>query len=153
MLVAFATLQNILDALYTRCSLAPVLGRREVEGCREISVREERRTSVAKLRLVFLRRPPQTQGFFDDDFRVLFRSEQLALRQEPNTSRGTKDAIQVLGTLARENGVRGAPHDARASRDVTLDELRIECAFPPDEATAEFCKEVAQERSAAQVLE
>jgi transcriptional regulator with XRE-family HTH domain len=38
-------------------------------------------------------------------------------------------------------------------RDITLDELRIECAFPADEATTEFCKEVAQERAAAQVLE
>lgn len=28
-------------------------------------------------------------------------------------------------------------------RDVTLEELRIECAFPADEATAEFCRELA----------
>lgn len=28
-------------------------------------------------------------------------------------------------------------------RDVTLDELRIECAFPADEATAEFCRALA----------
>lgn len=28
-------------------------------------------------------------------------------------------------------------------RDVTLDELRIECAFPADEATAELCRELA----------
>ena len=32
----------------------------------------------------------------------------------------------------------GTPHD------VTLDELRIECCFPADEATAEFCRTVAQ---------
>ncbi len=29
-------------------------------------------------------------------------------------------------------------------RDVTLDELRIECAFPADDATAEFCQELAR---------
>jgi transcriptional regulator with XRE-family HTH domain len=29
-------------------------------------------------------------------------------------------------------------------RDVTLDELRIECAFPADEATAELCRELAR---------
>ena len=38
-------------------------------------------------------------------------------------------------------------------RDITLDELRIECAFPADEATAEFCKELARERVAAQARE
>jgi transcriptional regulator with XRE-family HTH domain len=32
-----------------------------------------------------------------------------------------------------------------APRDVTLDELRIECAFPADRATAEFCQELARE--------
>jgi transcriptional regulator with XRE-family HTH domain len=32
----------------------------------------------------------------------------------------------------------GTPHD------VTLDELRIECCFPADEATAEFCRNAAQ---------
>jgi hypothetical protein len=26
---------------------------------------------------------------------------------------------------------------------VTLDELRIECSFPADDATAEFCRKVA----------
>jgi hypothetical protein len=26
-----------------------------------------------------------------------------------------------------------------APRDVTLDDVRIECAFPADQATAEFC--------------
>ena len=36
----------------------------------------------------------------------------------------------------------GTPHD------VTLDELRIECAFPEDEATAAFCREL-RDRSAA----
>jgi hypothetical protein len=30
-------------------------------------------------------------------------------------------------------------------RDVTLDELRIECAFPADEATAEFCRALARQ--------
>lgn len=30
-------------------------------------------------------------------------------------------------------------------RDVTVDELRIECAFPADAATAEFCRALAQE--------
>jgi transcriptional regulator with XRE-family HTH domain len=29
-------------------------------------------------------------------------------------------------------------------RDITLDELRIECAFPADEATAGFCRELAR---------
>jgi transcriptional regulator with XRE-family HTH domain len=29
-------------------------------------------------------------------------------------------------------------------RDVTLDELRIECAFPADDATAAFCRELAR---------
>jgi transcriptional regulator with XRE-family HTH domain len=29
-------------------------------------------------------------------------------------------------------------------RDVTLDELRIECAFPADESTAVFCRELAR---------
>jgi transcriptional regulator with XRE-family HTH domain len=38
-------------------------------------------------------------------------------------------------------------------RDVTLDELRIECAFPADDATAEFCKELAQERTTAHELD
>ena len=38
-------------------------------------------------------------------------------------------------------------------RDVTLDELRIECAFPADEATAEFCKELAHSRNDDHVLE
>ncbi|HKU17448.1 MAG TPA: helix-turn-helix transcriptional regulator [Steroidobacteraceae bacterium] len=33
----------------------------------------------------------------------------------------------------------GTPHD------VTLDELRIECMFPANEATAEFCRRVVQE--------
>lgn len=33
----------------------------------------------------------------------------------------------------------GAPHD------VTLEELRVECAFPADEATAELCRALAQE--------
>ncbi len=27
-------------------------------------------------------------------------------------------------------------------RDVTLEELRIECCFPEDEATANFCREL-----------
>ena len=27
--------------------------------------------------------------------------------------------------------------------DVTLEELRIECAFPADDATASFCRELA----------
>lgn len=31
------------------------------------------------------------------------------------------------------------------SRDVTLDELRIECAFPADDATAEICRTLARE--------
>ncbi|HEX4971726.1 MAG TPA: hypothetical protein VFV69_11775, partial [Steroidobacteraceae bacterium] len=31
----------------------------------------------------------------------------------------------------------GTPHD------ITLDELRIECMFPADEATAEFCRTAA----------
>jgi hypothetical protein len=31
----------------------------------------------------------------------------------------------------------GTPHD------VTLDELRIECMFPGDDATAEFCRTAA----------
>jgi len=30
------------------------------------------------------------------------------------------------------------------SRDVTIDELRIECLFPADEATADFCRTLAQ---------
>ncbi|MGH8175900.1 MAG: helix-turn-helix domain-containing protein [Steroidobacter sp.] len=30
-------------------------------------------------------------------------------------------------------------------RDVTLDELRIECCFPADDATAEFCRRLARE--------
>jgi hypothetical protein len=34
-------------------------------------------------------------------------------------------------------------------RDVTLDELRIECTFPADEATAEFCRVLAREESSA----
>jgi len=34
-------------------------------------------------------------------------------------------------------------------RDVTLDELRIECAFPADEATAEFCHSLARGDAAA----
>lgn len=29
-------------------------------------------------------------------------------------------------------------------RDITLDELRIECAFPADDATASFCRELAR---------
>jgi transcriptional regulator with XRE-family HTH domain len=33
-------------------------------------------------------------------------------------------------------------------RDVTSDELRIECAFPADDATAELCRSLAQEREA-----
>jgi len=33
-------------------------------------------------------------------------------------------------------------------RDVTLDELRIECAFPADEATAEFCHALARDDTA-----
>jgi transcriptional regulator with XRE-family HTH domain len=32
-------------------------------------------------------------------------------------------------------------------RDVTVDELRIECCFPDDEATAAFCRKLAQEES------
>jgi transcriptional regulator with XRE-family HTH domain len=37
-------------------------------------------------------------------------------------------------------------------RDVTLDELRIECAFPADEATAALCRTLAgEEMAAAQV--
>jgi transcriptional regulator with XRE-family HTH domain len=32
------------------------------------------------------------------------------------------------------------------SRDVTIDELRIECAFPADDATAAFCQALARER-------
>jgi hypothetical protein len=28
-------------------------------------------------------------------------------------------------------------------RDVTIDELRIECAFPADQATAELCRALA----------
>ena len=36
----------------------------------------------------------------------------------------------------------GTPHD------VTLDELRIECMFPADEATAEFCRKAASESQA-----
>jgi hypothetical protein len=31
------------------------------------------------------------------------------------------------------------------SRDVTIDELRIECAFPADDATAEFCQALARD--------
>jgi hypothetical protein len=31
-------------------------------------------------------------------------------------------------------------------RDVTLDELRIECAFPADQATADFCQGLADPR-------
>ncbi len=30
-------------------------------------------------------------------------------------------------------------------RDVTIDELRIECAFPADAATAERCRALARE--------
>jgi hypothetical protein len=29
-------------------------------------------------------------------------------------------------------------------RDVTLEELRIECCFPDDDATAAFCRELAE---------
>ncbi|MGH9839725.1 MAG: hypothetical protein ACREEM_13165 [Blastocatellia bacterium] len=31
------------------------------------------------------------------------------------------------------------------SRDVTIDELRIECAFPADDATAEICQALARD--------
>jgi hypothetical protein len=31
-------------------------------------------------------------------------------------------------------------------RDVTVEELRIECCFPDDEATTAFCRELARER-------
>lgn len=34
-------------------------------------------------------------------------------------------------------------------RDVTLDDLRIECAFPADDATAEVCQALARDESAA----
>ncbi|HET8644153.1 MAG TPA: helix-turn-helix transcriptional regulator [Vicinamibacteria bacterium] len=34
-------------------------------------------------------------------------------------------------------------------RDVTLDELRIECAFPADEDTAELCRSLAEEDASA----
>jgi hypothetical protein len=30
-------------------------------------------------------------------------------------------------------------------RDVTLDDLRIECVFPADDATAEFCRALARD--------
>jgi hypothetical protein len=30
-----------------------------------------------------------------------------------------------------------------ASRDVTIDELRIECLFPADDKTAEVCRSLA----------
>ena len=33
-------------------------------------------------------------------------------------------------------------------RDVTLDELRVECAFPADQATAELCRALAREDDA-----
>ncbi|MHA6203750.1 helix-turn-helix domain-containing protein [Dyella soli] len=33
-------------------------------------------------------------------------------------------------------------------RDVTVDELRIECCFPDDEATAAFCRQLAQDAAA-----
>jgi hypothetical protein len=32
-------------------------------------------------------------------------------------------------------------------RDVTVDELHIECTFPVDEATAEFCRKLARDES------
>ncbi len=35
--------------------------------------------------------------------------------------------------------------------DVTLDELRIECTFPADGATAEFCRALARDESCASV--
>jgi hypothetical protein len=35
-----------------------------------------------------------------------------------------------------------------APRDVTLDELRIECAFPADAHTAEVCARLAREAAA-----
>ena len=34
-----------------------------------------------------------------------------------------------------------------APRDVTLDELRIECCFPMDDATAAFCRRLADEEA------
>ena len=33
-------------------------------------------------------------------------------------------------------------------RDVTVDELHIECCFPEDEATAEFCRMLAKAETA-----
>jgi transcriptional regulator with XRE-family HTH domain len=35
------------------------------------------------------------------------------------------------------------------AHDVTLDELRIECAFPADDATGELCRRLAEEEAAA----
>lgn len=32
-------------------------------------------------------------------------------------------------------------------RDVTVDELRIECAFPADDATAELCRALARDEN------
>ena len=37
--------------------------------------------------------------------------------------------------------------------DVTLDELRIECTFPADDATAEFCRALARDGSGAAVAD
>ena len=49
-----------------------------------------------------------------------------------NTVFGVRDLeLRFFSTIT----TFGTPHD------ITLDELRIECMFPADETTAEFCRQ------------
>jgi hypothetical protein len=53
-------------------------------------------------------------------------------------------ALPLLTTVFRMNGTQlqflSTFSTFGASRDVTIDELRIECLFPADDSTAEVCR-------------
>jgi hypothetical protein len=62
-----------------------------------------------------------------------WRTRELGSTPQPllNTVFGRDDLeLRFFSTIT----TFGTPHD------VTLDELRIECSFPADDATAEFCR-------------
>lgn len=77
---------------------------------------------------------------WDEIARDLIRHLHLEVAAAPSDA----TARELLTTVFEKNGRQlrffstittfGTPHD------VTLDELRIECAFPEDEATAAFCR-------------